>query len=245
MAEENFETGVDALLPADRKIGQSRKTNVFGYENVGLAIKVPKQEFKHTKSAEETRTEIENYEQTRKLVASLVAENGGRPEIIEPQTAIIHDAPEKGKVTYSRVQKWYPDSYPLSKMGLGLFDLPRQALVDLKSIFQTNVKMWKERGAFLDIVGSTVSKQSTITKLTRHLFPLFYSENILIDKDNIPRIIDLGSSQSIKTEDFKTKLRCLAQVLGSELSIGMLNIGLIMKKKDSSPLVTKSQTMLG
>lgn len=226
MINDELEIGIDVFKSPDRKIGQSRNTDVYGYEKEKLVIKVPKRENGVIDSVDRALSEIGDYKEASELVASLVEANGSRSDLVVNQTAVIHDSEDGKGVSYSRVQRWYKDAKPLVELGVKILDLPRQSILDLRSIFTTNLQLYKERGAFLDLVGSTTSKRSKLSKVVKHLLPIFYSENIVIDKDNTPRIIDLGSLNNIKTESLATKIRCALQVLGSEISLAILNLRL-------------------
>lgn len=226
MAGNRLETGIGVFKPPDRKVGHSRMRTVYGYEDQELVIKVPETGKKGVGTINMAMSEIGDYENARKLIASLVEANGGRSDVVVKQTAVIHDPKDDGGVSYSRVQRWYPDAKPLAEMGVNILDLPRQSLIDLRSIFIANLRIYREKGAFLDLVGSTISKRPKISKIVKHLFPIFYSENIVIDKDDVPRLIDLGSLNNVKADNLATKIRCVLQVLGSEMSLAILNIRL-------------------
>lgn len=228
MDSQEIETGVGAMKLPDRKVGQSRKTEVYAYTSPELVIKIPNTNEKVFDSQQSAINEIKAYEEARKVISDLVEKNGGRGDIIEGQRAIIHDS-RGGGVSYTRVQKWFKNSHPVSEMGFSILNLPKQSLIDLRSIFETNIELWKQKGAFLDIVGSTVSKRSIFSKISRHLLPLLYSENIIIDQENNPHFIDIGGINNINTESFLTKLRCYLQIIGSYVSIGLINASLSLK----------------
>lgn len=228
MDSQEIETGVGALKQPGKKVGQSRKTEVYAYTSPELVIKVPNVNEKVFDSQQSAINEIKAYEKAREVISDLVDKNGGRRDIVEGQRAIIHDSQEGG-VSYTRVQKWFKNSHPVSEVGLSIFSLPKQSLIDMKSIFQTNVELWKQKGAFLDLVGSTASKRSVFSKISRHLLPLLYSENIIIDQENKPHFIDIGGINDVKAETFLTKLRCYLQVIGSYISIGLINVSLSLK----------------
>jgi hypothetical protein len=208
-------------------IGESRRNTVFGYDS--LVVKTPKTGFREDVSLREIKEKSERYKESCDLVRKKIQKLEGKKEIVVDQSLIIHKS-TMGGITYSRVQKKIPEAKTLGSIGTKLLGSDPKTLMNLRRIFESNIQIYKEKNCFLDIVGSTVSKQPKITKITKHLLPLFYSENIMLDKEGTPKLVDMGELTNIKNENLSTKLRCKFQIIGSHISINLINLSLMSKK---------------
>jgi len=214
----------------DNCVGESIGNIVCGYDNSELLVKVPKSGKKENISLGRVRERLANYQEACNLVKNRVKTWGGRENMVVKQSLVAHNS-DSGGVTYSRVQKRFREARSLVEVGVGVLSLKRQSLLDLKSIFKTNIQIYKERGAVLDLVGSSTLKRPKIEKVFRHLFPIFYSENILIDSEGNPKLVDMDGLISIKNAKLLTRLIYGMEMIGSYLSIGLLDLGMILAKE--------------
>jgi hypothetical protein len=140
-------------------------------------------------SIENNIQEINQFRRLRETLVSELIRRGSAPEIIPATQYLIHG---DIKITYLRVQKWFVESKPLSKVSLdNLWQLSERSLLDLRNIFQVYVE-YLAKGRDIEVIGYHFQNHSWIEKLTRAWCSLLWSENILIDRDNIPRLIDFG-----------------------------------------------------
>jgi hypothetical protein len=140
-------------------------------------------------SIENNIREINQFRALREALAAELASRGSAPAIIPLTHYVIH---RDAHITYFRVQEWYVDSSPLSKVRVNeLWRLPETSLLDLRNIFQIYLE-YLEKGRDIEVIGFHFQNHSWIDKITRAWCSLFWSENIIIDRDNIPRFIDFG-----------------------------------------------------
>jgi len=203
-------------------VGLSRKTHVYGYDNSGVVIKVPKPGEKRFDSFELAKEDLQRYRQSIEEARRRLELKGGNKETMVEQEAVIHDAPEGG-ITYSRVQRWIKGAKPLSQVGGGVLNLESESLKELRRVFEVNISLWQGDRSFLDIVGSSTSKQPIHSRALKHLFPLFYSENIMVDKANEVRVVDIGGVVGGESLSLSTKLRGLVQYMGSVISVALID----------------------
>ena len=216
----------------DIKAGSSKKTNVFGYEKQELVLKRKKDGEENVfSSADAARQYIRQKEEERRRISEILSSLGSTREIIVPSLAVIHNTPG-GEITYSEAQSWIKDAKPLSSLGTKVLSLSVDSLEDLKHIFQANLKLWKEEKMSLDIVGSTASKLSLPNKLLRHIFPLFYCENIMIDAQGRPQFVDVGRFDRKYEQSWKDHWRPRIQQFGSRVSIALIDLALLFKKEE-------------
>jgi len=209
-------------------VGSSSKSEVMGYENSPLVVKIKQPRFE--RKYDSVDGAIESINEKRRLIEetrSAIEKMGSDPEIVPTIEAVIHSSSDNDKITYTKTQEKYPDSKTVSACGLDMLSLPTQSLKDLKNMFQININFWKKYGAPLDIVGSS-NNLPNLKKLIRHFLPVFFSENIIIDSKQIPRFIDPGALA--KSNDIKGMVRQNIQVVGSFISIGILNLTISINK---------------
>jgi hypothetical protein len=219
------------FIPSDVQIAESKKAIVYGYESQKLVVKEPKAGNKEYDAIETVIGIIRNHEEAEKKLEGMLVEHGARPGLLVREEGVIHQIHDGSKITYSRVQKWQKSSITLAEAGTDILKLPRQSLIDLRAVFTANIEIWGKNKGFLDIVGSSASKKSVWDKVLRHLLPIFYSENILIDEKGVLKIIDTATANNPLKADIKTKIRCVLQIFGSRLSIAILNAKLAFNNK--------------
>lgn len=222
MGEKKIDFPGGVFRSPDVHVAESKRATIYGYTKQKLVVKEPK-------ANQKFYTVPEVLDHLRKLQADeQIVEHGlirykAHPEVLVRQSEVIHNSSDNQGVTYSRVQAWQKDAKPLAEIGTNIFKLPRQSLVDLKAIFAIYIETRRKKESCLDIVGSTTAKKPFIQKLARQLLPLFYSENIMIGKDNIPKFIDIGGELGkSQKKPLKTKLSGNLQLVGAFFSIAIL-----------------------
>ena len=164
----------------------------------------------------------------REIAVELLKGMGHSEDVIPEEKPIIYRTGES--ITSLDTQKWFQDAQTLSRHEGGIFSLPRESLRTLRNIFAANVIFWRQEGYSLDMVGSTVYPKSLANKLFRHVLPVFFSENIVIDSENTPHFIDIGKFDKQAKNSIRTHIRQKLHVVGSVLSAGILDVALKIKR---------------
>ncbi|MEK9200524.1 MAG: hypothetical protein AAB909_00960 [Patescibacteria group bacterium] len=215
----------------DKLIGSSRKTEVYGFEPEGLVVKIPKVGSNQFESVDQAREDVLLHRTLIERVSGLMEKSGGMRSTMFPDEAVIHKDGQ-GRITYARVQPYLKHAVSLSDLGMKIIDMSKKDLEELKRIFKINIDLWKNEGVYLDMVGSTASKRNFFLRKIKRLLPLFFSENIMIDKQKGLFMVDVGVLEETRTQGFRKKLRGIVQYMGSELSVRIIDRMLARKKNN-------------
>lgn len=208
------------------EVAETKKTFVDGYHTATpIVIKYKKPGTERVfHSLQETMDNIAMVKRKREAIVACLHQRSGLEETVPLSHPVIYGVGLEGKVTYSEFQEWFVGAKTLSQLGGKIFSLPTSSLAALRDLFAANIAFWKKEGYSLDIVGSSIHSPPLIHRFIRHLLPLFYSDNIIVDGENTPRFIDLGKFDKRAKRDTKTTIRHNVQLLGSLVSIGLLEV---------------------
>jgi hypothetical protein len=204
--------------------------NASGYRNVvlypesGLVAKYYKKLSARKKSIEKVRNKIREqqvyFQETKKDLSNFDATS-----VLSPSTYILYS--DNGRTNFAAVQSFIPDARELSDLGIDILMLPYTSLEKLNSILLLNINYWKSGKPHFDIAGSTKERYSFIFNLRRHLLPIFYSKNILIDASGQIQFVDSDRITSrinnpLKKGFYSQRLQVLGCFLCSKLLLAKM-----------------------
>lgn len=207
----------------DKYINQSGYRVVEGYRRQGLVRKTfkPSSDISFP-SVDHAKTAIDRERRRKQLACKLLVSRGISADQI-PQSDYVINASDRGNVTYTEFQTWHSDSKNLSEMGLSILRLPSVALRDIHQSFKAAQSFAKTRGNILDMTGSSVKNDSLTRRAKRCLLPLFYSENITVDKNGAVQFVDITAYEKVENERLRSRY---ARYVGNILSRGILKAAL-------------------
>lgn len=211
-------------------VGESRYRLVKGYEVSNVVTKSYKNGI-HPNRFTDIATALEDAKEREKnliMFQQTLTTYGHSKQLIPPVSRVVYRN-ESGDIALSEVQPWYKNATSLQSKRLRVLSLPDDSLTDLKALFRSARMMAHDR-RYVDIVGSTTRNIHVPKKVLRKLFPLFYSENIVIDSEGTPRFIDVGSLNKKYRTTLKGKISARLDSIGALVSIGIINTQLQLRK---------------
>lgn len=182
----------------------------------------------------DAEAEIRGNNDSRDIIANLLADFGLSKRIVIPTQTVIHSTPTGTGITYTEVQTWYKDSAPLADLRKGLFRLPIHTINDLKSLFQVNRYLLRTEGTCFEFDGSSGPTAPTVReKITQNLFPLLFAHNILVDPNGLLQLVDVESLEKYSRftrVGLEGWARRQIKNVGFLISIGILDSMLAIKR---------------
>lgn len=217
----------DAINPT-QVLGESCKKVVFATNETQLAVKLSKEHQEKTfASAERAIIDIKQNQYARTFIRDAVRELGSSEDIVPHTDSVIHATDNNGGITYTEFQAAFHRSSSLADCRLSL--LSTDALTDIRNLLRVSLKVYKEQGVVPNLVGSKKTDLGFLKRVIAPMFPLAFSQNIIIDERGIPRMIDIEKITTIP----KTPTRLLTQfrrALGCYLSIVAIDILLFSRR---------------
>ncbi|SRR5258708_951434 len=186
-----FEDTELPLKQPDQKVGQSVKSEVYGYQDSNKVVKIEKGPMaRNYETVEEALAQAKTREAAQKKLSEYATEHGARANTVPPQESLLHKAlDDNQKVVIGQVQEYFKGAVTLDTLGGNLSSLSPQALQDLRAILNTNLQLWKTDKQMIDIVGSH-GPFNRFLKLWYSVNPLTHSKNIILDENGNPKLID-------------------------------------------------------
>lgn len=214
-----------------RIYGESYKTVVFAAGNRELAIKVDKAGKRQFTSVAQAISEINDHNFARSQMRENVERLGSSNEIIPQTHTVVHEGNINDHVAYTEFQRGFPHATPLADRNLS--SLSNEALVDLKNIFVAGLDLSRRTRQVVDFIGSSEKEPGRIKKFFTAFFPLRFSQNIIVDEEGKPRMIDIEMLPHLT----KSRWRFITQfrrVIGCYLSISIIN-GVLYGRRGKNP----------
>lgn len=213
----------------DRIVGESRQRMVYGYEIPGLVMKVYKSGRKDFVSVDQVIEKIKSNSAERDIFVTALDKPGSPADVLVPATKPVISRNGNGFITYTDTQLLIQDGLPIPRSKMNIFSLPTESLIDLKNILSTNIHLWRAQGISVDLLGSTGNRIPLAQRVLRHFLPVFYSQNILFTDSGEVRFIDVGLFDMNEDTGLEYKLRQISSVIGSYISLGLVNTVLAVK----------------
>jgi hypothetical protein len=231
MIEANFDDLPACLKPPDTFVGKSNNSIVVGYTKQHILAKIDRKTKarlfdRHKRALARVRFERKE----RQRIREELQQYSHSPDIVPPVDVVIHNG-HNGDVAYSEVQEWYQGSRTLAEAGWGVFSTRLENLQDIRLIFATSLKHYRSTRDLYDVQG-TVLELNPVRKIVEALIPLFSSTNILIDRDGHVRFVDADMLNG-KGIPLRTHLHRQAKLIGARLSIGVLDVAILLNKSRS------------
>lgn len=214
----------------DEHIATTLYRDVFAYRHPGRVVKVSdtkdkaKMIFSNLDSA---LSDIQARTASRRRIAEAFQERDIDPGIVPNVDSVIHQRAGGRGITYSEVQRWFEGSSTLGEIGWRFFKLPPPTLRNLREVFQLNRDLFSKEKVCLDITGSRGSNSCDIlSRAVVNIFPLFNSQNILVEPAGTLRLIDiedLAQTKAYYQQGLKAWIRCRVKDFGFMSSIAMLS----------------------
>lgn len=232
MDNSSAESIPGVFQPPDKKVGESRNSEVWGYKDPDLVAKWKKQTyheqvFPDSKAALDfLREDREAREKISRILQQLQAAQDTVPNV----HPVVY---RRGKceVMTAEVQQWYKDGQTLRGLGRDVLKLSRSSLEELKKLFLLNLRLWTEEKVTMDMAGTASGEGINLRRVAKHLLPVFFSSNIVIDKNSRPHFIDVGLTDNKHETGLRGALRQRIQVAGTGLSLGIINLALLLKRE--------------
>lgn len=246
MKEWLKETSILGFRSPDALVRESVDRHIYRYSN-NLVVKLDKPGHRNRFSySEEALKEIRLNQEARKELGKGLQEQGASSELIS-ETQTVINLGNDGQISYVESQVWHQNALSLGQLGFKVLTLPKETLIKIKRIFQTDIEFLSKRRKFLDLTGSGETMWRFPISTIKYLFPLFSAENIVIDENYVPWIVDVENFEKYEVhmnQGLKPWIRRKVKLIGALISVGIITLLETFvrsgEKTSISPLETKS-----